>query len=101
MIVYNITVKISTEIENEWVQWQKDEHIPDIMATGKFNAYSFYKLLEQEEEEGPTYVIQYSTTSFEKYREYLSEAAPLLRKKAIQKWNNRFIAFRTVMQSVD
>jgi len=101
MVVYNITIKISADVEKDWVQWQKDEHIPDIMATGKFHAYSFYKLLEQAEEEESTYIIQYSSNSFEKYQEYLNESAPLLRKKAIQKWGNRFIAFRTVMHSVD
>lgn len=27
MIVYNLSMKINTDIEDEWVQWQKKEHI--------------------------------------------------------------------------
>ena len=100
MIVYNITIKIVPGIEKEWVQWQKDEHIPDVMSSGQFNEYKFYRLLEQDDPEGITYVVQYFATSIENYNLYINETAPLLRKKALNKWGNQFIAFRTVMQVV-
>ncbi|HMU44805.1 MAG TPA: DUF4286 family protein [Chitinophagaceae bacterium] len=100
MIVYNITVKINKSIEDEWIKWQKEEHIPDIMASGNFLEYKFYKLLD-EDEEGLTYVLQYFATSQEQYQEYINKTAPILREKAVKKWGNKFIAFRTVMQAVD
>lgn len=100
MIVYNITVKILPHIEMEWIKWQKEEHIPDIMASGNFLEYKFYKLLD-EDEEGITYVLQYFATSSEQYQEYIAKTAPILREKAIKKWGDKFIAFRTVMQTVD
>lgn len=100
MIVYNITIKIFPEIETEWVAWQKQEHIPDIMASGQFTSYSFYKLLEQEEADGITYIVQYFADSFDQYKKYIDNTARLLREKAFAKWGNQFIAFRTLMQSV-
>lgn len=100
MIVYNITIKILPHIEKEWIKWQKDEHIPDIMASGNFLEYKFYKLLD-EDDEGITYVLQYFATSPEQYHEYINKSAPILREKAIKKWGDKFIAFRTVMQAVD
>ena len=100
MIVYNITIKIVPGIEKEWVQWQKDEHIPDVMSSGQFNEYKFYRLLEQDDPEGITYVVQYFATSIENYNLYINETAPILREKALNKWGNQFIAFRTVMQVV-
>ena len=45
MIVYNISNKVETAIEADWVQWQQQEHIPAIMASGQFTDYKFYKLL--------------------------------------------------------
>lgn len=101
MIVYNITIKIEPAIEKEWIQWQKEEHIPEIMATGCFKKYQFYKLLEQDEEDGITYIVQYFADSENQYNKYIAEAAPLLRQKATQKWGNQFIAFRTVMEVVN
>jgi hypothetical protein len=100
MIVYNITMKVAPLIEKEWVQWQREEHIPEIMTTGLFTEYKFFRLLEQDETEGITYVIQYFAPSLESYQQYIKKFAPLFRKKAIDKWNDRFIAFRTIMQIV-
>jgi hypothetical protein len=100
MIVYNITVNIDAEIETQWVKWQINEHIPDVMATGQFSDYKFYRLLEQNEPAGITYVVQYFTTSLENYNRYINEMAPLLRQKASDKWGNQFTAFRTVMEVV-
>ena len=101
MIVYNITVKIDSGIETEWMHWMRQEHIPEVMATGFFSEYKFYKLLNQDESDGPTYVIQYFTTAIENYNSYIEEQAPLLRQKAISKWGNKFIVFRTLLQVVN
>jgi hypothetical protein len=100
MIVYNITIKVNPEIENDWIQWQQQEHIPDVMATGLFSEYKFFHLLNQEETDGITYIVQYYTSSLDNYNQYIEKYAPALRQKALDKWGNRFIGFRTVMQLV-
>jgi hypothetical protein len=105
MIVYNITIKIDPAIEEAWIQWQQQEHIPDIMASGQFSQWKMFRLLEQDDTEGLTFVIQYFAPSLENYyryiEEFIEEFAPLLRQKAFDKWGNRFIAFRTVMEVVN
>jgi hypothetical protein len=101
MIVYNITNKVTHEIVNEWIDWQKQEHIPDIMRSGMFTEYKFFRLLDQEEEEGITFVIQYFAPSIENYQRYIEDHAPALREKALSKWGHKFIAFRTVMEVVN
>jgi hypothetical protein len=100
MIVYNITLKVEPEIESEWLRWQREEHIPDILSTGIFTEHKFFKLLDQDETDGVTYVVQYFTPSRDNYNQYIEKFAPLLRKKASEKWGDRFIGFRTVMELV-
>lgn len=100
MIVYNITMKVKREIEKDWIKWQQEEHIPEIIETGLFSEYKFFRLLDHEDEEGITYVIQYFAPSRENYNEYISKFAPAFRQKAFDKWENQFIAFRTTMESV-
>ncbi|HEY6062693.1 MAG TPA: DUF4286 family protein [Chitinophagaceae bacterium] len=100
MIAYNITIKIVPEIEENWVRWQQEEHIPDVMSSGQFTGYKFYRLLEQPEPDGITYVVQYFASSLENYTRYLNDTAHILRQKALDKWGDQFIAFRTVMQVV-
>lgn len=101
MIVYNITIKIDPAIEEEWVLWQQQEHIPEIISTGMFTEYKMFRLLDQDESEGITYVCQYFAGSEDNYQCYVRDHAPTLRKKAIERWGDRFIAFRTVMRLVN
>jgi hypothetical protein len=101
MIVYNISMKVDASVENEWVLWQQQEHIPEIMASGQFADYKFYKLLQEDNDGSVTYIVQYFAASFENYQYYIDHVAPRLRQKALDKWGNKFIAFRFVMQVVN
>ena len=100
MIVYNITVKVHPAIDEAWLLWQQQEHIPEIMACGQFSQWKMFRLLDQDDSEGMTFVIQYFAPSLENYVRFTEEFEPVLRKKAFDKWGNRFIAFRTVMEVV-
>jgi hypothetical protein len=100
MIVYNTTIKVNKNIAGEWLQWQQQEHIPEIMATQLFDAYKIFHLLEQDEEEGCTYTTQYFTSSITRYQNYIDQYAPALRAKAFQRWGDGFIAFRSLMEAV-
>ena len=99
MFVYNITTKVDNTIEQEWILWQKEIHIPEIMSTGYFYDHRFFKLLEQDESEGTTYVIQYFSLEKKHYEEYIHCHASLLREKAFLKWRNQFIEFGTLLKT--
>lgn len=101
MIVYNVTTKILPHIHEKWLLWQTHEHIPEMMATGLFDSYKLYRLLEQDESEGITFTIQYFTSSWQRYRQYVDACSASMRKKAADKWGDQCIAFRTVMQLVN
>lgn len=100
MIVYNITTKVALGIEAAWLQWQKETHIPEIMASGKFSKYNMYRLLEHDDDEGVTYVIQFTAVDLTAYQDYIDAFDPLLRKKAFQQWGNQFIAFRSLLEVI-
>lgn len=101
MIIYNVTVKLDPSIEAEWISWMKDEHIPDVLGTGKFTESRFVRLLDVDESEGPTFAVQYTAKSREDYDVYIAEYSADMRKKGTDRWGNLFIAFRTVMQVVE
>lgn len=101
MIIYNVTTKVEASIADEWLQWMKNEHIPDVMQTGCFSSNKVVRLLEVDDSEGPTYAIQYNAESKADYNRYIQLHAAALRDKSYQKWGDRFIAFRSVMQVVD
>ena len=100
MLIYNVTTKVDWTIADDWVQWMKEEHIPAVIATGSFLKYQFVKLLQTDEEEGPTYAVQYFATTQNEFDNYLKLYADALRKETTEKWGNRFIAFRSLMEVV-
>jgi len=100
MFIYNITVKVENEILNEWMQWQKEIHIPEVIATECFYDHRFYKLLEHEEEDGKTFVIQFYANSKNEYDNYVENFAEQLRQKSLGKWKDHVISFSTLLQNV-
>jgi hypothetical protein len=99
-IIYNVTIKVESSIADSWLQWLLEEHIPDVMATGCFSTYKLVRLLEVDESEGPTYAVQYVAEAKALYNRYITKFAEDLRQKTYDKWGQRFIAFRSVMQVV-
>ena len=100
MIIYNVTNKLDRSIVPAWLTWMKEEHIPEIVATGCFISGSILRLMEVDETEGPTYAVQYKAESKEMYNQYIEEFSDDMRKKVMDKWGNKFIAFRSVMEVV-
>lgn len=101
MLIYNITTKISWAIDEEWVRWMKEEHIPGIVDTGCFVDHRFVKLLETDETEGPTYATQFYANTRGDYERYIEMHATDLRNSAAAKWGDQFISFRSLMELVN
>ena len=100
MIIYNVTVKVEHGIADAWLNWLKELHIPDIVATGCFTHATVARLIETDDAEGPTFAVQYHAESKALYNRYITSFAEEMRKKAFDKWGNKFIAFRSVMEVV-
>src|SRR5688500_9612582 len=100
MIVYNVTIKVDQSIAEKWLDWLLKEHIPDILQTKCFSDYQVARLLEVDDSEGPTYSIQYKAVSKADYNRYIELHANEMRKRSYDKWGERFIAFRSVMELV-
>ena len=101
MIIYNVTLKIEASITDEWLTWLKDEHIPDVINTGCFTNAVILKLIDIDETDGPTYAVQYSCESKAAYNRYIELHAPEMRRRSFEKWGDKFIAFRSIMQVVN
>ena len=99
MIIYNVTINIENDVREEWLQWMKEKHIPDVMATGYFTENKICKVLV-EEEQGTTYSIQYTCANMQDLEEYRRDHAPRLQKEVNDKYANKFVAFRTVLEVV-
>jgi len=100
MFLYNVTVGIDNDIEQEWLDWMKTRHIPDVLQTGMFVGHKFYKVLHDNNDGTTSYCIQYFATSLGQVVQYLEVFAPALVERHRQKFNNKHVAFRTLLKEV-
>lgn len=100
-ILYNVTVKIDLDVNDEWLSWMKETHIPDVMMTGKFDAWKLTKILGDDDPHGVTYAVQYTAPDMDTFLEYSQYHAPKLQAEHRDKFAGKFGAFRTLMEVVD
>lgn len=101
MIIYNVTINISPDVEEDWKAWMKDHHIPDMIQTGCFESAKFLRLLnESPDAEGNTYAIQYFARDQSSVDHYLEKFAPKLRAEHTNRYRDKFVAFRTLLEEV-
>ena len=100
MILYNVTVSIDASAEQDWLQWMRTKHIPEVIATGCFLEGRLSRI-HAEEEGGLTYAITYLSPSQEKFDTYQSKFAPELQKEHTDRYSGSFAAFRTLMTIVE
>ncbi len=100
MILYNVTVAIDKKVEQDWVQWMKENHIPEVLETNQFVEHKFFKVLNTEDPESSSYSVQYFAESINNIQMYMAAFAPELQQKAHLKFPNQFAAFRTLLEIV-
>ncbi len=101
MLIYNVTITIDNDIEQDWRTWMLEQHIPDVMMTGMFVSYRLNRLLNHEHQEAEIYTVQYLATDMEHLQRYLEEFAGPLQAAHKQRYEGKYATFRTVMELVD
>ena len=97
-IIYNVTINIDNSIHDEWLIWIK-EHIPQVLATGKFEKATLTKVLSNDE--GHTYSVQYRSYSRAALDAYYKDDAEKLKTQGIKKFGDKMLTFRTELQVID
>ncbi len=100
MIIYNVTINIDESIHDEWLAWIKN-HIPEVLATGRFTEAKLTKVLVEEEKGGVTYAIQYRAKSREELNNYYKLDAERLQNDGLKRFADKSLAFRTELEIID
>ena len=101
MIIYNITINIDEHIHEKWLNWMQEEHIPEVMATGKFIKALMSRVLVKEEMGGISYSVQYTCKSRVLLDSYYREDAERLRKESLRLFGQKFVDFKTELEIVN
>ena len=100
MHIYNVTTNLDESVQEEWLRWMKEIHIPEMLATKKFTKAKICKVLVEEEMGGVTYSVQFTTPDKKTLERYYEEDADRLRADALKRFANKFVAFRTELEII-
>jgi hypothetical protein len=98
--IYNVTIAVDPAIEQAWKKWMIETHIPEVMHTGMFKAYLFTQVHPEQDQEHPSYSVQYRASDLESIKLYMQMYAPDLRDKTAKAWGNHALAFRTILEVI-
>ena len=101
MILYNVTINVDDQVHDEWLDWMVNEHIPMVMATDMFINHKMFRILSRfQDETGTSYSIQYFAETMADYEIYKEVYAPALQQETLNKFGERCVAFRTLLEEV-
>jgi hypothetical protein len=99
MFIYNVTINVDASIHEEWLKWMREKHMKEVVDTGCFTHSRMLRVLA--DDEGATYSAQYFFDTMEQYERYRSQHAPALQREGFERFGDKFIAYRTLLQIVD
>jgi hypothetical protein len=92
---------MAKNIAEEWLEWMKHEHIPEVMQTGCFMDYKILKLLNNDsDDEGVNYAIQYTCEDIATLERYRKNFGPGLMQKTAAKYGENILAYRSVLEVI-
>jgi hypothetical protein len=102
-IIYNVTCLVEESILPEWLEWMNKVHIPEVLQTGLFLHHKFLRVIGAlgEEEASNTYAIQYTLANIEDFLNYADNYAPALRAKTQEKYGEKVMSFRTLLETIE
>ena len=99
MIIYNITVSVEQDITSDWLNWMEIEHIPEVMECGIFTKAQMNRVVT-EADSNNTFAIAYTCSTIKDLHQYQIEFSARLQKKHIDRYGDKVVTFRTVMEVV-
>lgn len=100
MILYNVTIGIDKDVEQEWLEWTKAEYIPKIMETGLFVEFKIYKVLHDQDDGGVSYSIQFFAHTINHITIYFDHYAPNFLEQLRTRFRDKHVAFMTLLEEV-
>ena len=78
---YEVNMEVDSSIAEEWVEYMRSEHIPEVMQTGVFSSCQFLRIIEPAKEGFECFRITYEAKNLSAIQEYRSEMSPELQRK--------------------
>jgi hypothetical protein len=96
-LVFNITIAVSEDIRDEWLEWMREVQIPKVLEAGLFTSARLMRV-HAFERDALTYCVQYLSESRENYEQYQREFAPAIDERHQKRFGDSATTFSTVLE---
>lgn len=100
MWIHNITVHVEPSIEQQWLKWMKEVHIPAYLATKQCNEVKIYRVISDQDLGGVSYATQLFCASEENYQTFIKEHADALNQSVRQQFGESLLSFSTQLKEI-
>ena len=96
-MLYVVFVAVDNDSNDAWFRWMRDDHIPDVLATGCFGDATIVRDAESDTEHETAYRILYRAHSEAAFERYQREFGPALRDDHVARFGSVTRASRELL----
>lgn len=98
-VVYAVTVEVDRPVAEDWLEWMRRVHVPEVLAAGGFTSCQIGRREDPPAPDGTVvYVLEYLAPSAAALTEYRERHAPALQRAHTERYGTRARATRTVRE---
>jgi hypothetical protein len=101
MLILNTTFLVSDEVQNQWLNWVREQHIPFMLNTKYFKKPQIAKVLGNDTADGTSYSVQFQVNDSETLEKWHSEFAGKYEQSCYQVFGNEALFFSTILEILD
>ncbi len=101
MLIFNTTYKVPSVINELWLDWISEQHIPFMLQSGSFSKTQVAKIVGSEDEEGTSYAVQFHIVDMDSLMNWHKENAVKFQNNCASKFGNQVSFFSTVLEIID
>ena len=101
MLIFNTTYKVSTKVNDRWLNWTKEYHIPFMLESGSFIKAQITKIVGSEDEEGTSYSVQFHIDDMDTLMKWHKNNASAFQNSCADAFGNEVSFFSTVLELID
>ncbi len=99
-LVYNITIAVSEDIREEWLEWMSEVQIPKVLETGLFTSARLMRV-HAFERDALTYSVQYLAETRANFEQFQKEYAPDIDAKHTKRFGDGATTFATALEVIN
>ncbi|HEY8401433.1 MAG TPA: DUF4286 family protein [Cytophagaceae bacterium] len=100
-VLYSETINVDKDVHLECLQWMQKVHIPQMLATGLFEENRILRLVNEEQNTGVTYSLQFVLKNRSDLAEYQNVYETQFRSALYNKYTNKLVDFVTILELIE